>query len=154
MNTVTVVGTLRSQTELEVFGHCIAVSELSRKRVGDRLKCEGLIMSTPGRGAFLQVLHYERTTEADANECVISGMVVGVLDPIKHPKHGRTACVIIKQSRSKTSRVLLTVIGSRIDELDVGNLSTGQQISVRGYILYHSKGLHVLYRGKEVSSLE
>ncbi len=150
MNKVTVVGTCLEQTKLEVFGHPIAISPISRKCVGKRLEVEGFLMCSIERGAYLQVLHYTPTDKPDQNECVVSGMVIGVMDPIPHPKHGRTACVLIRQSKSHNSRVLITVIGSRIEELGIGNLSTGQQIAVRGYILYHGKGLHVLYRGKEV----
>lgn len=147
MSLVSVVGTLQDQEHLLTFKHPIAISPISKKLVGVRLRCDGYLCFNE-QGAFMQVTHYEPTEEKDSNECTLTGIVIGVLDTIKHRKHGKTACIVMRQNRAPTSRVLVTVIGSDIEKLGVSNLSTGQQLTIRGYINYHRRGLHVLYCGK------
>ena len=148
MGRVTVIGTLQDKEHIKTFGHPIAISPISSKLIGVRLECEGCLCYNQN-GAFLQVMHYEPTDKPDSNICTISGIVLGVLDEAKHQKYGRTACVLIRQHKAPSSRVLLTVVGPHIEELGVSNLSTGQPITVRGYINYHRRGLHVFYCGKE-----
>lgn len=147
MSLVSVIGTLEDQEHLVTFEHPIAISPISKKLVGARLQCDGYLCFNE-RGAFLQVTRYQPTEKPDSNVCQITGIVLGVLDQQKHKKHGKTACIVMRQNKAPTSRVLLTVVGSHIKELDVANLSTGQHLTVRGYINYHRRGLHVLYCGK------
>lgn len=150
MDTVTVVGTASSEDTLTVFGHPIAVHHLPKKKAGKRVKVTGELLFTHDAGAFLQIRNWEETDEPDCNEVVVSGTVMGILPPVEREGGKRSACVILRQNDSNSSRMLLTVIGSRIEEVGIGNLSTGQQLKVRGYITYHKRGLHVLYAGKEV----
>lgn len=150
MNTVTLVGTINEDLTLTVFGHPIAVRYLPKKKVGKRVKVTGVLTFTHTDGAYIQTRNWEETDAPDSNEVVVSGIVMGVLPPVEREGGKRSACVILRQNDNDTSRFLLTIVGPRIEEVDVGNLSTGQQLKVRGYINYHKRGLHVLYAGKEV----
>lgn len=149
MSKITLVGTLQASDKLEIFGHSIAISPLSRRIVGQRLKTEGYICYSDKDGAYFQITKYSPTEKPDSNVCVIEGAVLGVLEPRKHPAHGTTGCIVLRQTKAMNSRVLVTVAGKYINEFDLGNLSTGERLRIRGYVNYHSKGLHVTYCGKE-----
>ena len=148
MPRVSVVGTIAEPTALKVFGHDIAISRVAANKVGQRVEIEGYLCYNDKVGAYLQAVKYEPTDAKDSNLCVVTGKVVSVLKERKHQVHQRTVGIILQQSASRKSRVLITVVGAHIQELDVGNLSAGQELSVRGYINYHRRGLHVNYKEK------
>lgn len=149
MKTVTIIGRLVSPTEFEVFGHPIRVARAPAKHVGKQLVLEGILCFNNTKGAYLQTVRYELTNLRDSNRVTVSGRVLGILETKDHARHGKTACVILKQSRSKSSKLLVTVPGKAIEELGVSDLSTGQPITITGYLGYHQKGLHVFYLRRE-----
>lgn len=150
MDTVTVVGTVDETGALTIFGRPIAVHDVPKVKAGQRVRATGTLLFTRKDGAFLQMRNWEKTDDPESNACMVSGTIMGILPPKTLPGGKRTACIVLQQNDTGKSRLLLTVVGSRIAELGVDNLSTGQQLTVRGYINYHRRGLHVLYAGKGV----
>lgn len=149
MNPVTVIGQLESLDKLILFGHPISVSRVPPKLVGQRVEISGYLRFTSKEGAYLQALNTISTTRPDLNRVTVQGTVLGVLTPKEHPRHGKSACVVMQQNESITSKLLVTVPGHLFSELDVSNLSAGTRLCVTGYLGYHSKGLHVLFVRKE-----
>lgn len=149
MAKVTLVGEYVEPGILKVFDNRLPIVDISKSVLGKRIEVEGYLKYKEESGSFIKTTKYHVTDSQDKNSCIVSGSVVGVLEEKPHPTHGRSACIIIKQSDARDSKVLVTVTGPKIDEVGVDNLSIGQNLTIKGFVTYHSKGLHVTYCRKE-----
>lgn len=149
MHDVSVVGTLVSPGQLEMFGHPIKVQGIPDECVGQRLEVTGRLMFKRDSYAYLKASTFHTTGDPDRNTVTVSGTVSGVLTPKPHTRYGKTACVLLHQTPSSTSKVLVTIPQHSFPLLDVSDLSIGEKLTVTGYLGYHTRGLHILFLRKE-----
>lgn len=149
MRAVTLRGTLTSTSTLEVFGHPIKVEHPPRKCVGKRVEVEGYICFNAELGAFLQVTKCTPTSLPDLNKVTIHGSIVGTLPVKDHDRHSKTTCVLLQQSKSRSSRVLVTIPKYLFHKAGLDNLSIGSNFTATGYVGYHARGLHVFFQRRE-----
>jgi len=127
-------------------GNSIPVVGVSESFLGKRVAIRGAPAWNDTTGtSYFRVDECVETTEGDSNTVEVSGVILGIMPEKKNARNRRSACLLIRQSETFASTVLVTALSANVDLMDTDNLSVGDRISIGGYICYHGKGLHVLY---------
>lgn len=131
---------------LEVRKLRIPIRCISAKHAGKRVQVSGEPRWSKSKGSYFRVNTCVQSEKQDKNDVVVKGTIIRIMPEKVNARGQRSACIVVQQRKEAGTSVLVTALSSKVDDLNVDNLVVGDHIRLSGYMTYHSKGLHVLYR--------
>lgn len=130
---------------LRVRGLEVPLRGIAGGHAGKRTYVKGAPVWNPEKGSYFRVKDAFDSTAEDSNTVEVEGVITRVYPECKNARNRRSVCFILRQSRDKSSTVLVTALSGRIEALQPASLQVGERIRVRGYLSYHGLGLHIIY---------